>query len=60
MRYHFYGIILLQDRPCGTITAEKVSFAHEHPPIESFEESVATLKPTAIIGECVYIDINLF
>jgi len=42
--------LLVKDRPCGTITAEKVSFAHEHPPIESFEESVATLKPTAIIG----------
>lgn len=39
-----------QDRPKGGLTPLKSVFAHEHPPIDTLEQAVKEIKPTAIIG----------
>lgn len=42
--------LLVKDRPKGGITGHKAVFAKEHAPVETLEEAVKTIKPTAIIG----------
>ena len=43
----------MQDRPTGGINHEKAQFAQEHEYIESLEDTVKSIKPTAIIGKFV-------
>lgn len=42
--------LIVKDRPKGGITEEKSPFAQQHKPIDSLEEVVRQIKPTAIIG----------
>ena len=50
-------LFLLQNRPSGGVTGQKVPFAQDHGPIDSLEEVVRQIKPTAIIGRLVYFTI---
>lgn len=48
-----------QDRPKGGLTPLKSVFAHDHPPIDTLEQAVKEIKPTAIIGiVCKFSEIN--
>lgn len=42
--------LIVKGRPAGGITEEKAPFAQEHKPVDSLEEVVRQIKPTAIIG----------
>lgn len=42
--------LIVKDRPTGGINHEKAQFAQEHEYIESLEDTVKSIKPTAIIG----------
>ncbi|RUS72869.1 hypothetical protein EGW08_019375, partial [Elysia chlorotica] len=42
--------LIVKNRPNGGVTGEKVEFAKEHEPIDSLEDIVSKIKPTAIIG----------
>jgi len=42
--------LIVNDRPKGGVTGEKLLFAKPHEPIDSLEKIIHTLKPTAIIG----------
>ncbi|XP_061176510.1 NADP-dependent malic enzyme-like [Saccostrea echinata] len=42
--------LLVKDRPKGGITGHKAVFAKDHPPVDTLEQAVKTVKPTAIIG----------
>ena len=52
---NFSILFLLQNRPAGGVTGQKVPFAQDHGPIDSLEEVVRQIKPTAIIGRLVYV-----
>ena len=41
---------MMQNRPAGGVTEQKVPFAQEYEPIDALEEVVRKIKPTAIIG----------
>lgn len=42
--------LIVKDRPKGGLTPLKSVFAHEHAPIDTLEQAVKEVKPTAIIG----------
>ncbi|XP_050730185.1 NADP-dependent malic enzyme-like isoform X2 [Eriocheir sinensis] len=42
--------LIVKDRPKGGINGHKQSFAHPHTPMESLEDIVREIKPTALIG----------
>jgi len=44
------GGLLTKKRPFGEISPQQALFCHDVAPIDSFEEAVKVLKPTAIIG----------
>ncbi|XP_064114944.1 NADP-dependent malic enzyme-like isoform X2 [Macrobrachium nipponense] len=42
--------LIVKDRPKGGISGHKVSFAHEHEPMDALEDIVREIKPTSLIG----------
>ncbi|XP_068228452.1 NADP-dependent malic enzyme isoform X2 [Palaemon carinicauda] len=42
--------LIVKNRPKGGISGHKVSFAHEHEPMDTLEDIVRELKPTSLIG----------
>ncbi|XP_059611872.1 NADP-dependent malic enzyme isoform X1 [Phlebotomus argentipes] len=42
--------LIVQNRPKGGVTGEKVHFAQEHAPIDTLKEVVETVKPSILIG----------
>lgn len=42
--------LIVKNRPKGGVSGHKVDFAQEHAPIDTLEEVVKTIKPTALIG----------
>lgn len=42
--------LIVKDRPKGGLTSMKSTFAKQHEPIDTLEDVVAAIKPTAIIG----------
>ncbi|GFR61991.1 malic enzyme [Elysia marginata] len=42
--------LIVKNRPKGGVTGEKVEFAKDHKPIDSLEDIISQIKPTAIIG----------
>ena len=42
--------LIVNDRPKGGISGHKKDFAKDHRPIDTLEEVVKEIKPTAIIG----------
>ncbi|KAK3098475.1 hypothetical protein FSP39_019798 [Pinctada imbricata] len=42
--------LIVQNRPSGGVTGQKVTFAQDHAPIDKLAEIVKQIKPTAIIG----------
>jgi malate dehydrogenase (oxaloacetate-decarboxylating)(NADP+) len=42
--------LIVKNRPSGGLTSVKAMFAKEHAPIDTLEDVVATVKPTALIG----------
>ena len=50
---------MLQDRPAGGVTDQKVPFAQKHAPIDNLEDVIKQIKPTAIIGKQVASCVNL-
>jgi len=42
--------LIVQDRPKGGLTEQKLKFARKEKPIDTFLEVVKTAKPTIIIG----------
>lgn len=42
--------LIVKDRPKGGVSGHKVSFAHEHQPMEKLEDIVREIKPTTLIG----------
>ncbi|XP_014767925.1 NADP-dependent malic enzyme isoform X1 [Octopus bimaculoides] len=42
--------LLVKNRPSGGVTGHKLDFAKDHAPVDTFDEAVEILKPTAIIG----------
>ena len=43
--------LIVHDRPKGGVTGHKVDYAKEYKPIDTLEEVVKEIKPTAIIGK---------
>ncbi|KAH3725045.1 hypothetical protein DPMN_050874 [Dreissena polymorpha] len=43
--------LIVHGRPSGGISGHKKDFAKKHRPIDTLEEVVKVVKPTAIIGE---------
>ncbi|CAE1265250.1 E1.1.1.40 [Acanthosepion pharaonis] len=42
--------LIVKDRPSGGITGHKAHFAKDHRPVDTLQEAVEILKPTALIG----------
>ena len=42
--------LIVNNRPAGGISGHKQVFAKDHKPIETLEEVVKEIKPTALIG----------
>ncbi|GFO08548.1 malic enzyme [Plakobranchus ocellatus] len=42
--------LIVKNRPKGGVTGEKVEFAKDHQPVDSLEDIISKIKPTAIIG----------
>lgn len=42
--------LIVKDRPTGGIGGHKASYLKDLPPMESLEDIVKTVKPTALIG----------
>lgn len=51
--------LIVHNRPKGGVTGHKVDFAKDYKPIDTLEEVVKEIKPTAIIGKCVHISVVL-
>lgn len=50
---------VLQNRAVGGLTEEKLKYAHEAKHISTLAEVVKTIKPTAIIGKNIKLEIAL-
>lgn len=44
--------LIVNNRPKGGVTGHKLDFAKDYKPIDSLEEVVKEIKPTALIGKC--------
>lgn len=42
--------LIVKDRPSGGISGHKASFVKDLPPMDSLEDIVKAVKPTALIG----------